>query len=113
MTITPKPQDQKNKKHETLKRLFGLASKVFGFPCVFLVFFDFEMHKVYGWRKSPKTKKKVFCISKPKKNKENKKHLLRLNQKVSSKLCFFWVFGFEVLGLLLFSTYYKLSDVPR
>ena len=72
MTITPKPQDQKNKKHETLKRLFGLASKVFGFPCVFLVFFDFEMHKVYGWRKSPKTKKKVFCISKP--NKKQKKH---------------------------------------
>ena len=36
----------------------------------------------------------VFCISKPQKNKENKKHLLRLNQKVSSKLCFF--FGFLV-----------------
>jgi len=91
-----------------------------------LFFFGFEMQKqknivffcflkVYGWRKSPNTQKKsfLFCISKPKKNKENKKHLLRLNQKVSSKLCFFWVFGFEVLGLLLFSTYYKLSDVPR
>ena len=97
MTITPKPQDQKNKKHETLKRLFGLASKIFGFPCVFLVFFDFEMHKVYGWRKSPKTKKKVFCISKPNKKQKNtrkkqKKHLSRLNPKVSSK---FWFFGFS------------------
>ena len=57
--------------------------------CVFFVFL-----KVYGWRKSPNTKKNkfFFCISKPKKNKENKKHLLRLNQKVSSKLCFFFWF---------------------
>ena len=100
MTITPKPQDQKNKKHETLKRLFGLASKVFGFPCVFFCLFDFEMHKVYGWRKSPKTKKKFFAFQNQTKNKKNtrkkqKKHLLRLNQKVSSK---FWFFGFSFWG---------------
>jgi hypothetical protein len=35
MTISPKPQNQKNKKNKTLKRLFGLASKAvfFGVPC--------------------------------------------------------------------------------
>ena len=72
MTITPKPQDQKNKKHETLKRLFGLASKVFGFPCVFFCLFDFEMHKVYGWRKSPKTKKSFLHFKTKQKTKKHK-----------------------------------------
>jgi len=43
MTITAKPQNQKNKKNKTLKRLFGLASKDVFF--VILVFFCFEMQK--------------------------------------------------------------------
>ena len=110
MTITPKPQDQKNKKHETLKRLFGLASKVFGFPCVFFVFLILKCTRFMVGENHQKPKK-VFCISKPNKKQKNtrkkqkKKHLLRLNQKVSSKFCFFgfsfWGFGVIVILYIL------------
>jgi hypothetical protein len=93
------PKQTQNKKNKTLKRLFGLASKdvFFGFPCVFCflvlkcknkktcIFLFFE-----GLWLEKITKKKVFfgfCISKPKNEKTQgkpKKHLFRLNQKVSS-----------------------------
>ena len=58
----------KKQKNKTLKRLFGLASKVFFFKLFFCLFWFwnatpkknlclFCFLKVYGWRKSPKTKK--------------------------------------------------------
>ena len=181
----------KNQKTKTLKRLFGLASKHV-FLVFILFFFGFEMQKqkkhcvffvflkVYGWRKSPKTKKTQskhktknqktktlmrlfglasknvffdfhfvffgFEMQKQKKHcvflffeglwlekitKHKKKQVLFLHFKTQKKqgkqktsfatkpkslfkvVFFFLVFGFEVLGLLSFSTYYKLSDVPR
>ena len=56
----------------------------------------------------------VFAFQNKKKTKKHKdskkKHLLRLNKKVSSK---FFLVGFEVLRLLSFCTYYKFSDIPR
>ena len=59
----------KNQKTKTLERLFGLASNNVFFDFHFVFSFGFEMQKqkktlcffvflkVYGWRKSPKTKK--------------------------------------------------------
>ena len=104
----------KNQKTKTLKRLFGLASKNVFFlifilfflalKCksrkniVFFVFFEgLWLEKITKHKKN----KFFFCISKPKKNKENKKHLLRLNQKVSSKLCFFFGFWFRSFGVII------------
>ena len=61
------PKQIQNQKTKTLKRLFGLASKnvFFDFHFVFFALkcksrkniVCFVFLKVYGWRKSPKTKK--------------------------------------------------------
>ena len=98
MTITPKPQDQKNKKHETLKRLFGLASKVFGFPCVFLVFFlILKCTRFMVGENHQKPKKKFFAFQNQTKNKKKhkektKKTSFEAKPKSLFKVLVFWFF---------------------
>ena len=111
MTITPKPQNKKKNFEETF--WFSLNTCFFGFPCVLLFCFGFDSQKpnknllffLFVWRSMvgenhQKPKKKFFAFQNQTKNKKTqgknkKKHLLRLNQKVSSK---FWFFGFSFWG---------------
>ena len=109
MTITAKPQNPPKKNFEdtflfSLKRCFFLLSL-----CFFVFFFVLKC----------KNKKKlvfflVFAFQNQKKTKKQgtPKRTTSFEAKPKNlfKVLFFGFFGFKVLGLLSFSTYYKLSE---
>ena len=132
MTITAKPQNKKTK-NKTLKIRFGLASKdVFLVFLVFFWFFGFEMQKqkstwvfLIFWRfmvgeNHRKQKNTRFCLvfafqnqkQTKKQGKHKKKHLLRLNQVVSSKFVFlFW--GLAVLVILYILQAFRYTKITN
>ena len=111
----------KKTKKQNFEETFWFSLKRWFSFCFFWVLKCKNKKNLYFfWRNSPKKSVFRFLHFKTKKKRKKtqgrkKKHLLRLNQKVSSKFCFFgfWFWGFGVIVILYILQAFRYTKIKN